>query len=255
MEFTVVNALGDGLATTPVLREYKRRRPEENVRVYQPSMPALFQNNKYLNRGNHENGRRLHLPTSLAGRISASYAHVINRDLGLDLGTFDDTPELFLTDEERAQGFGVSTDKSVAINAEANWSTRRWSYFAELATMLLARGWSVYHVGADGTPPLPCTRSFHNKLKIRESAALLSRVGRVVCNDTGLMHLAAAVGTPCVTIFGYIRGEDRAYRTTRVVQAPTPCAAECRFTRCEKSDRCSRLDLLSVREVFAEVVR
>ncbi len=38
-------------------------------------------------------------------------------------------------------------------------------------------------------------------LSVRESAVLLRRCDLYVGNDTGTMHLAAAVGTPCVAIF------------------------------------------------------
>ncbi len=37
---------------------------------------------------------------------------------------------------------------------------------------------------------------------LRRVAALLARCAAFVCNDTGVMHLAAAVGTPVVGIFG-----------------------------------------------------
>lgn len=37
---------------------------------------------------------------------------------------------------------------------------------------------------------------------IRDLAALLSQADLMLCNDTGVMHLAAAVGTPLVAVFG-----------------------------------------------------
>ena len=39
-------------------------------------------------------------------------------------------------------------------------------------------------------------------LHLLDTAALLTRCAILICNDTGLMHLAAAVGTPVVAVFG-----------------------------------------------------
>ena len=37
---------------------------------------------------------------------------------------------------------------------------------------------------------------------LRQSMALLSRCDLLICNDSGIMHLAAAVGTPLIALFG-----------------------------------------------------
>lgn len=37
---------------------------------------------------------------------------------------------------------------------------------------------------------------------LRETMALLTRCALLICNDSGIMHLAAAVGTPLVALFG-----------------------------------------------------
>lgn len=84
---------------------------------------------------------------------------------------------------------------------------KRWPYFAELA----ARFADVAVVGtaedlrrADGTliefPPT--ARLFTDRLSLRETAGLLASCGAVVANDSGLAHVAAAVGVPVVMIFG-----------------------------------------------------
>jgi len=39
-------------------------------------------------------------------------------------------------------------------------------------------------------------------LHLLDTAALLSRCALLICNDTGLMHMGAAVGTPVVAVFG-----------------------------------------------------
>lgn len=60
-------------------------------------------------------------------------------------------------------------------------------------------------------------------LTLREAAAVVARVPLLLCHDSALMHVAAALGTPTVTVFG--RGEVRDWappgRSHRALQAPT----------------------------------
>ena len=44
--------------------------------------------------------------------------------------------------------------------------------------------------------------SFIGRLTLRQTAELMAAAGAVVANDSGLAHIAAAVGTPTVMIFG-----------------------------------------------------
>jgi len=255
MEFTLMVGIGDQLCATPIIREVKRRWPNENVRIFEPSRRDLWQGNPRLNVGNHENGVRIHLDSPAQGeRIAEHYAARVARVLKCDFKLEDDTPEIFLTPEELSEGFGIPAGKNIAINSEAGWSTRQWPYFAELARMLLDNGWNVYHVGYDGMPALPCTRSFHNQLTVRQTAVLLKQIGKLVCNDTGLMHLAAAMGVPHVITFGFIKPQERVYSTTRFPKVD-PCLKQCDYSQCIKSSRCASLDALPVRAVFSEVVR
>jgi ADP-heptose:LPS heptosyltransferase len=47
---------------------------------------------------------------------------------------------------------------------------------------------------------------------IRQAAAMIARAKVVICNEGALHHIAAAVGTPCVTIFGgYISPQVTGY--------------------------------------------
>jgi heptosyltransferase III len=43
--------------------------------------------------------------------------------------------------------------------------------------------------------------SLAGKTTVRETCAVLARSTMLVCNDSGVQHLAAAVGTPCVSLF------------------------------------------------------
>lgn len=79
------------------------------------------------------------------------------------------------------------------------------------------------------------------KLSIMRLAALVKKVNLVMGGDTGIVHLAAAAGTPTVSYYRASDGLRSGPRGERhvVVQAPMPCA-RCFRTRCEKDDECRR---------------
>jgi heptosyltransferase-1 len=77
------------------------------------------------------------------------------------------------------------------------------------------------------------------KLSIMRLAALVKKVNLVIGGDTGIVHLAAAAGTPTVSYYRASDGQRSGPRgeTDIVVQAPMPCA-RCFRTRCEKDGEC-----------------
>jgi lipopolysaccharide heptosyltransferase I len=104
-------------------------------------------------------------------------------------------------------------DRLVTINAMARWPTKLWEpqWFASLADRLEGQGIPVVFTGGpqDG-PAIDEIGRFmagrHRRLDGRTSlnalAALLQRAQVLVTTDSGPMHLAAAVGTPVVALFG-----------------------------------------------------
>ncbi len=88
---------------------------------------------------------------------------------------------------------------------------RRWSPagFAEVAEGLAARGASVVVVGtaADGTSEMIARcraplRDLTGQTDLPTLAAVLGRMDLLVGNDSGVMHLATAMSTPVVAVFG-----------------------------------------------------
>ncbi|HLP97161.1 MAG TPA: lipopolysaccharide heptosyltransferase II [Sideroxyarcus sp.] len=127
-------------------------------------------------------------------------------------------PQLQVSETQRRQTlakFGLTLDQPVAIfcpGAEYG-PAKRWppQYYAELAQQLRAQGYAVWLVGSPKDKEVaemivamgnePC-RNLCGATDLAEAIALLSCADLVVSNDSGLMHIAAALDRPLLAIFG-----------------------------------------------------
>ena len=145
------------------------------------------------------------------------------RRLMIHLGAPDRGPalELPFTREEAEQAHqlvarhGISRRGYVCVHPGARLPSRRWptERFAAVATCLASWGYRVVVTGSSAEAalasavieamPLPHRMSALNlagrtTLGVLAAAAASARL--IVCNDTGMSHIAAAVGTPSVVI-------------------------------------------------------
>lgn len=96
----------------------------------------------------------------------------------------------------------------LALAPGSIWGTKRWPYYAELAARLEQRCVIVGGPGdsslADAIVAAAPGRvvSAAGALGLRGSAALIRRAAVLVTNDSAPLHLATAVGTPVVALFG-----------------------------------------------------
>ncbi|KAB2675581.1 MAG: glycosyltransferase family 9 protein [Verrucomicrobia bacterium] len=102
----------------------------------------------------------------------------------------------------------------VALGVGASQREKLWPLerFVEIARRMRARGWSLVLVGG-GDLSDPAGRlareigegvlDLTGRLSLPATASLLSRCRLYVGNDTGPMHVAAAVGVPVVEIVGW----------------------------------------------------
>jgi heptosyltransferase-2 len=100
----------------------------------------------------------------------------------------------------------------VAFAPGAVGPSKRWpvAYFAELARKLTGEGLSVWVLGSPAEAPLaaeivagagPGARDLTSP-DLRNAILALKIASACVSNDSGLVHVAAAIGTPTVGIFG-----------------------------------------------------
>jgi len=111
-----------------------------------------------------------------------------------------------------------------AAHAGKVWPAARW---LELMRLLDEQGapWCVIGQGA-GLEGVPAGRDLRNRCSIRQSAALLAACAALVTGDSGPMHLASAVGTPVVALFGSTTREWGFYPAgpgAAVLERDMPC--------------------------------
>ncbi|MBN2437009.1 MAG: glycosyltransferase family 9 protein [Deltaproteobacteria bacterium] len=149
----------------------------------------------------------------------------------------------------------------VAVNPVAFWETKLWEEekFAELCDRLREeRGIGIVLTGGESAPLERICRKMRTKAvnlggrtTLRELACIYREAALLITTDSGPMHLAAAVGTPVVALFG---PTDPA-RTGpwgpghRIIRKGLSCSP-CFRKRCE-TPRC--MTDISVEEVFTAV--
>jgi len=156
-------------------------------------------------------------------RVSSTAAHVVDRHLELltPLGISDDTPRFDIPRPEEARRNVDAWWKSLAlpdtpavINPGAGWSSKLWptERFAAVARQLGRRHGLVSLVVWGG----PSEREAAEQIvsasageavlapptTLQELAEVARRSRVFLSSDTGPLHLAVAVGTPCVGLFG-----------------------------------------------------
>jgi lipopolysaccharide heptosyltransferase I len=112
-------------------------------------------------------------------------------------------------DEDRRHVASLVPDRYAVLMPGANWHTKRWpaERFAAVVGPLKQRFGleSVIAGGADAEPLAalaPSAVNLAGKTNLRQVVALLERAALVIANDTGPMHIAAALNRPLVTPYG-----------------------------------------------------
>jgi lipopolysaccharide heptosyltransferase I len=143
-------------------------------------------------------------------------------------------------DEDRAYVKGLTPARYAVLMPGANWATKQWPVerFAALVGPLRER-FGLESVVAGGpdvaalAEKVPAAANLAGRTNLRQLVALLERAELVVANDSGPMHVAAALGRPLVTPFGPTNpvrtGPYR--RMESVVRVEIPCSP-CYSRRC-----------------------
>jgi heptosyltransferase II len=150
------------------------------------------------------------------------------------------------------QANGLGTGPAVALAPGSVGASKRWTDYPEAARRLTEQGLDVWVVGGPGEKALaaeivaaggPRVRDLTGT-DLRNGILAMAAASVTVSNDSGLMHIAAAIGTPTMGIFGPtspyhwapLNGLAATIQTTTVV----PCQP-CHRPVCTMNDhRCMR---------------
>jgi heptosyltransferase I len=143
-----------------------------------------------------------------------------------------------------------------------NWTTKRWPIEKFAAAAESIRGQFNLRIVTAGGPDdvalskqIPADLDLTGKTTLRELVALLERASLVIANDSGPMHIAAALGRPLVAPFGptnpirtgpYSRQES-------VIRFDIPCSP-CYSRECSHQSCLRQLEVQPVVELAAEQI-
>lgn len=210
--------------------------------------------------------------------VQSGPRHRIERDLDalapLGIAVFDNVPRLFVAPDDERQAAELLTRHDLASTSPfaiiqpgarywfKAWPTERFATLADHLTGTL--GYRVVICGSERDrqaathiASLAVTKPivFAGEASLRVFAALAKRAMVFVGNDSGAMHIAAAVGTPIVALFGPSNPAEWGPRGSRVevIYKGVDCRP-CFHPTCDRAEQnCMRQ--ISVDEVRAAIRR
>jgi lipopolysaccharide heptosyltransferase II len=173
------------------------------------------------------------------------------RSILADIGPAGDH-RVFLTGPERAwakEQIDGSAKRTIGLIPTHRHPVRRWpgESFAGVARRLVSQGVAVWWFWGPGEKEY--VEGFQRQVpgshlipsaSLRQMAALLEQCRGVVTNDNGPMHLAVAVGTPTITMYGPTDPEswNPGGDPHRVVQAKGVSCLRCNLNECPFGHEC-----------------
>jgi len=205
----------------------------------------------------------------------SDYVHNVDFNLdelrALDIDIINRLPILKISELEEnfAENFYLNivqnSDEIIGINAGGGWESKLWNLekFAHLADMLIDNfGFKVIIFWGPNqeyifkkiknlmknTPIIPPSTT------LLELAALQKRCKFIISNDSGPMHIGAAIGTPTLGIFGPTKPQLQGplgENCTTIVKSDLECLG-CNLTKCNIGNLC--MNTLTVEEVYHKII-
>jgi ADP-heptose:LPS heptosyltransferase len=237
--------IGDAVLATPAVRSLRQAHRGTRIEMHcvLPAHREVFLHNPHLDRLLLLSDRRAAVARFVArfrprrfgvlnyGRVAPSLlydkpAACIIGDL-IETAVDDPTPEVFLTSAEeeaarRALAFArcpVLIQITSRCNPNQSWAMDKWA-------SLVARNpdLEMIQVGLGDESAIPGAIDWRGRTSIRQAMALVKAARAFVGIISGLAHVAAAVRTPAVVLFGPSNPEIWGHHGNVNIYQPPPCA-------------------------------
>lgn len=224
-----------------------------------PQHPGRLYRNSFTHLYRHANARHIVECNLDALRRIGIWPEEADKDLILKPGA-----EAELSIEAHLSDLGLEAGKFILIHPTSRWLFKCWpeAKVARLVSSLTERGHRlVFSSGPDAQEigmieriqallPAPAP-SLAGRLTLKELAALMARARLFIGMDSAPMHMAAAMGTPVVALFGpsgcNIWGPWRV--RARVITSEHSCRP-CGLDGCGGSKRSDCLEIIPVEQVL-----
>jgi heptosyltransferase-2 len=170
------------------------------------------------------------------------------------------------------QASGLGAGGAVALAPGSVGASKRWTYYAEAARLFAAQGLDVWIVGGPGEKAIAAEIAARGGSRVRDLTGndlrngilAMAAASVAISNDSGLIHVAAALGTPTMGIFGptspYHWAPLNGLAATVLTKTIVPCQP-CHRPICTMNDhRCMRDipagDVVTIaQDILAKVAR
>lgn len=223
--FLRVGGYGDLILLTPVLREHKRQFPDARIGVCCfPPYAAVLENLSYVDEivpyplplaKAYEWERWVFLEKAIECNPRAKDVHATDlfaEIAGVLLGEDRKADYVVRSAEalEAHQKFPRSSKRRACIHVATSARARNYplALSGEVTKSLVDAGWEVFLIGEKGQlPPMkkdyPGIVNLTDKgLSFRQTAAIVNGCDVLIAPDSAFVHVAGALGVPCVALFG-----------------------------------------------------
>jgi ADP-heptose:LPS heptosyltransferase len=223
---SIGHGFGDNLMATAVIAGIKKEYPDIKIFVLTKRRWEIFENNPNVDvcfDARKVMKKNPELYKKAIGLCEYSYPDLRNAKtvkhlidimhdaVGINVQNRTYKPEIYLTQKElnyhrwwlqRLPRPMVAVAPSGKITTKILNKFYEFEKWQKLAALLRNANITVIQVGDKREGPLLKGARNYRNLGYRKTASVLKRCDAVITHIGGIMHLATAVGTPCITIYG-----------------------------------------------------